>query len=356
MEKREKKLREAIVIKISQAIQKRIFPGCVVGIVRKDGWRMVLPFGFFIYTSHASPIQNDTIYDIASVTKAIPTSCLALKLIEEKRLSLKDPLILYVPDYVGSFREEITLLHLLTQTLSFPFHLSAFSDRPPEEIIAAIMHARLFERPGKCYGSSNSTSILLGLMIEKSTGKRLDELAKEYFFDPLGMTKTTFYPDYISVKNIAPTESIEGEIVQGVVHDEGARVLSSQMTVGSAGVFSTADDLLTFLQMLLSEGSYREKRYFQKASVAKMYAPMIVEGKAVGLGWEMEETWMGKSHGKKTIGKTGFTGCSVLCDFEVGVGIVFLSNSTFPNRRNDRTLLQSTRAKVMDIVLSSFET
>ncbi len=358
------------------AILEKVFSGCVVGVVRKNGERLVLPFGKLTYEQDAPVIREDSIFDVASITKSIPTACLALKLIDEKRLNLDDRLINFVPEFRNSDRENVLIKHLLTQTLDFGLHLSSYKDRLPEDILDVIFTSELRSPPGSKYSYANATSILLGLAIEKVYGKPLDVIAYEIFFSPLGMTKTTFHPNRllrhsgkrvrqlaesasrISNKrlwifdqsdiglNVVPTEidPWRGRVIQGEVHDESAYILSKEKVVGSAGLFSTAPDLLIFLEMLINKGIYMEKRHLSQNIIN-----LMLEDK---LGWEFNQPrYMGKFCHKKMFGKTGFTGCSVIVDPIKGIGIVFLSNYHYPKRRDGFTALNSLRSQVADIIL-----
>jgi CubicO group peptidase (beta-lactamase class C family) len=352
----DKQIAERVRKIVKQAIVSGFFPGCVVGIVTREGRKVILPFGNYTYSPDAPEVKEETVYDTASITKSIPTSCLALRFLEEGRLKLTDKLILYIPEYQGLYREQITLFHLLTQTLEFPFRLSSFANYSPGRILQEIFSANLLSKPGEKYIYCNSTSILLGILIERALQRKLDKLAEEYFFGPLAMKRTTFHPYRFSLAEIVPTEIENGKIVQGIVHDESARVLvSSSMTPGSAGLFSTVPDLLIFLQMLLTGGKLSGRNYFRHETIEAMYTNQLAKThQRVGLGWEISAPWMGKTHSKKVFGKTGFTGCFVLVDMGYGIGIVVLSNHTFPMRVRDRIPLQNFRSLLIDTIINSF--
>ncbi len=330
---------------ISQAIKEKVFPGCVVGI-SKNGEQLVFPFGRFTYEHNASPVRKNSIFDVASITKSIPTACLALKLIDEGRLHLSNKLIDFVPEFRNSDREKVLVKHLLTQTLDFEFRLSSYKDKSPEEIFNIIFTSEFRSNPGEKYSYANATSILLGLVVERVYGKQLDTVADEIFFKPLGMRRTTFHPEKFSREEIVPTEidPWRGKVIQGEVHDESAYVLREKMVVGSAGMFSTVSDLLTFLEMLLNKGTYQGMQYFSEEIVHRMYNE--------GLGWERYQPhYMGQYCTKQTFGKTGFTGCSVVCDPIKHVGIVFLSNYHYPTRKGSFAIRRKIRRQIADIVL-----
>ncbi len=348
--------------KIATAIRNKLFPGCVVGIVKKNGERFIIPFGRFTYDNQSSSIQENSIFDVASITKSIPTASLALKLIDEKKLKLDDRLIDFVPNFKGGRRNSVLIKHLLTQTLAFKpnsvggkFRLSIYKDNSPEEILKNIFTAELSSSPGTKFAYSNTTSVLLGLVVEKVFGDSLDHLGSAYFFESLNMKRTLFDPlNRFSKREIVPTEIQEwrGGIIQGKVHDESAYTLKQKMNVGSAGLFSTVPDLLTFLEMLLNKGRFGNQKYFSPEIIKQMYTNQLPNSdQCTGLGWELNQPrYMGKNCFKTTFGKTGFTGCVVVCDIEREIGIVILSNHTFPKRKPDSISINKFRQEVADLI------
>lgn len=344
----EKKIHDRLMI----AVEDGVFPGAVAGFNR-DGQQRVIVSGTLDGTID---VKVDSIYDVASITKAIPISSLALQLIEQKQLDPDDLVQRFIPEFA---QKEVTIRHLLTQTLVLGYHgmplqLSKLKNRSPEKIMSLIYHADLLAKPGTKFAYTNSASILLGQVIERLTKSQLDELAEEIFFKPLGMSRTSFHPEKFPIDEIAPSENDpwrEG-IVRGVVHDESASILSKNRVVGSAGLFSTVSDLLIFLSMLLGGGVYKGRRYFTKESVIAMTTNQISGiGGFVGLGWELNQPqYMGKFVHPKMFGKTGFTGCVVVADPLKMRGMVLLSNFTFPKRKGNATLLNEVRRAVADIV------
>jgi len=350
----EKLIRERVL----QAIKEKNFPGCVVGVVRKRGERTVVPCGTFTFDPNSPNIKETSIFDVASITKVIPTSSLALKLIDEGRLGLEDKLIKYVPELSNSDREKVLIKHLLTHTLEYDFQLSAYKNSSPDEILNVIFSTEFKSRPGTNFFYANATSILLGLVVARILGGTLDELGDDYYFRPLKMTRTTFHPlKRFQKTEIVPTEIQEwrGGLIQGEVHDESAYVLSHKITAGSAGLFSTVPDLLTFLEMLLNEGSLEGHKYFSHEIIQQIETNQIANlGHYAGLGWELNQPWyMGKHCSSKTFGKTGFTGCNCVCDIKRGIGLVILSNYTYPTRKPDSTVMNRFRTEIADIVFEN---
>jgi CubicO group peptidase (beta-lactamase class C family) len=187
-------MRDAIKNCLLNAVDKKVFPGCAVAIVR-NGQKEFFFFGNHTYEKKSPVVDGNSIFDVASLTKAIPVSCLALKLIELKKLRLNDSIINFLPEFKGSYRENITVHHLLTQTLSFTFRLSDCKEMRPQEIIECIMNAQLQAEPGSTVAYANATSILLGMVIERCSSMDLEVIAQKYLFGPLEMNSTSFYPE-----------------------------------------------------------------------------------------------------------------------------------------------------------------
>lgn len=318
------------------AIQEKVFPGCVIGFVERGKQRIVLPFGTLMYQS-TQEVCEDTIYDLASITKSIPTASLALMLIAEGRLSPSDKVVAHLPELQNDYGATVQDL-LMYRVAGTRF--STLKDRTPEEISTYVFEHG-FNGPPAERLYTNLPAFLLGLIIERVAGKTLDVLAQEYFFDPLEMRSTIFFPNVRPTRsNIAPTETVNGKEVRGIVHDESARVFSlRRRAVGHAGLFSTAPDILNFLEALL-----RGK------------LPGVADGARKHWGWQKAEPWfMGERFGEGAFGKTGFTGTSVGVDPSHETAFVILSNRTYPVRPPDAASIHSAvnifRADIADIVL-----
>ncbi len=342
---------------IARSIDARVFPGCVVGYL-KDGARKERAFGALTYDADAPRTDTDTIYDVASLTKAIPTASLLLAYIDEGRASPDDRVADHLPEFDnGPGKREVRLRHLLTYTLDLAgiARASALKDLPPEAIFAAILHAPLGAPPGTRFAYANAPAVIMGLVAERIGGGSLPELAQERFFVPLAMECTGFSPKACGIERIAPTETDpwRGGEVRGVVHDESAYVMSRIRAVGSAGLFSTVPDILHFMEMLLARGVHGGRRYFSEAIVKEMHTDQIAStGRRTGLGWELDQPWfMGDADPARTFGKTGFTGCSLVMNPSRNAGLVLLSNCDWPHRPKGREAINAVRAALADIVL-----
>ncbi len=312
-----------------QAIEKKVFPGCVIGIL-KNGERSIMPFGHVRY-ERGDAVSAETVYDLASVTKSIPVASLALELMGEGRFSLAHTVKMFVPElqnHYGTTIEDLLLYRVRGPRLSeLAARLSTY-----EEIRTHILEHGFDGPPGES-AYSNLPAYILGLVIERVAGESIASLAHKNFFDPLGMSATTFFP---AASDCAPTEIDPAGEVCGLPHDESARSFAKgRRSVGHAGLFSSAGDLVTFFDALFS-GAF----------------PAVLEGAVRELGWQINEPhWVGGHSG--LFGKTGFTGTSVLADPERKIALVILSNRTFPHRAATMDAINRFRADIAEAVFGS---
>lgn len=349
-------MQEILTRLLEKARADQVFPGAVVGVVKANGERAVVSVGAHRYLSGSAAIAPDSIFDVASVTKTIPTSLLALQLLDQGKLHLDDQVIRWVPELRMAQRSQMTLRHLLTHTVSFDFSLSSLKDKTPEEILKTIFSTELVVAPGTTYAYVNATSILLGLVVERVSEMSLPELATQKLFTPLEMQDTTFFPEVSKLNRVVPTEldPWRGREIHGEVHDESAWRLREKLVVGSAGLFSTVPDLLHVVEMVLHGGRVGTAQLFSPAIITEMSRNQIPDLDAqAGLGWELDQPWMSDQRSSTTIGKTGFTGCMVVLDIPRGVGGVMLSNATYPRRAADRSGLDAVRRVVVSAILGS---
>lgn len=325
---------KGVIELIDRAIQEKVFPGCVVGI-RRGAAVFVHAAGRHTYDADSPVVTETSLYDVASVTKAVVTATLTHQLLASNALTLKSKLIDYVPEYYGGYRDEITIHHLLTYTVG-GIRLSDFKDQGTDVIMKEALNLQPPHPPGTHFEYSNVPAFLLGIVVERILGP-LDIAAKERIFMPFEMKASTFAP-----QGAVPTEIDERGRVQDIVHDESARVFrKAGKTVGHAGLFSTAKDLLTFLN------AFHEGKMSANGAETNQIPAL---GLFTGLGWELNQSFMGIHRTPHTFGKTGFTGCSLVCDTHHRVSVVVLSNRTFPHRPADSSLINAFRKELCDIV------
>lgn len=338
-----------------RAIQKRLCSGGVVGVVRGDE-RHVIPFGTMRY-GDSELINENTIFDVASVTKTIPTSTLALMAYYSGLIELDTPIADLVP-LRGTYAEQVRFKHLLTQTLAYTIPLSSLRFLTPHELLDEILSFDFPVTPGVSFNYCNATSIVLGLVVEKLYGQCLDHLAAELLFTPLEMRRTYFKPPGEVITDIVPTEidTWRGREIRGEVHDESAFRLQEMITPGSAGLFSTVPDILNFLTMMLHDGWYNNRRILPEG-VLETVSENQLEGLGLygGLGWELNQRrYTGTFASERTIGKTGFTGSVIMIDVEKEVGLTLVTNFTYPRRKSDPTRINSLRSAVADEVFRHY--
>jgi CubicO group peptidase (beta-lactamase class C family) len=345
--------RPALTELLEHAIGAGVFPGCVVGIVDQTGNRVILPVGRHAYDASSPSVSADTVYDVASLTKVVPTSTLALMLVDQGRLLLGEPVRKYLPEMQHSQADKVTVHHLLTHTLDFDFRLSATKNETPQRILQTILTSELRSPPGATFCYANATSVLLGMVIERVLGAPLDVLGQEFIFDPLDMKTTTFSPDELDTRRIVPTEEDpwRGRVVRGEVHDESAWKLRAVMVPGSAGLFSTVPDLMAFVEVLVGGGAWRGVRLFGQEMCDRMALNQLSGGSdSTGLGWELDQVRFMGMNAPQVIGKTGFTGCLIMFNTMQRRGVVILSNCTWPRRKPDRSAIDEVRRGVADLV------
>ncbi|ERP38930.1 serine hydrolase domain-containing protein [Chitinivibrio alkaliphilus] len=331
---------------LRSAIQQRMFPGAVVGTVDSKGVERIYCCGKSQYIE-GEPLTACSIFDAASLTKVLPTSVLALMAIDQQACSLTTPVHTILPRFTGPHSRGVTVQHLLTHTVPYEIPLSKLKNRSAEEIFNTIVTTGFSRSPGRDYAYCNATSIVLGRVVEALWGQPLDVLGQTRLFSPLGMKDTTLHTPR-SMGRVVPTEvdTWRGRVIRGEVHDESAWVLQDLLTPGSAGLFTTAPDILRFLQVLL----HAPQQLFSEAMcdlIVQNYGEPL--GKSIGLGFERNQPrYMGSYVSPGTVGKTGFTGCHFVADRTKGKGLVLLSNSTYPRRKYDARRIDRVRRAVTD--------
>lgn len=329
---------------LAEAVDQHVFPGASAAIFRHN--QSFFATSGSLRGDGKTAVTPETLYDVASVTKAIPTATLARKLVEAGVIALDQTMGDLLPEYQGEGRDQITLRDLLDFRVRWKLTLSSLKHLPPKTLWNHVLHASLAEPvPSTSRWCVNATSLLLGRIVETWSGQTLSSLAQQSIFGPLSMTHTTFsplVPGEGRTDSLAPSEidSWRGREICGEVHDESAWLLRQLFVPGSAGLFSTAPDLLKFLQWQLQHWSSQPEPHTHSS---------IEE---VGLGWEVQESWMSSVATKTTCGKTGFTGCLVMWDPSQAVAGVVLSNATYPHRPTSRKSLHFFRQQFCYLALT----
>lgn len=358
---------------LAAAVKAQAAPG-VVGMVVKDGkivarraiganqTRVIhrpSDTGEIAYVPVRPPMSERQVFDVASLTKMVATTTAMMILVEEGRISLDEKVTAYLPSFGARAKGEVTVRHLLTHSSGLPsgvpFHTWCI-DR--DEIYRSIDEdVSLESPPGKKRVYSDVGYMMAGRLVETVSGRRLDRFAQERIFGPLGMRDTGFLPRLADRPRVAPTEydPFRNGALQGIVHDENARSMGG--VSGHAGLFSTADDLARFAQMILNRGELGGVRILKPETVDLMLTPQLdqaaldagsefLRNRRQLLGWwgmDAEATVgdLGGLPSATAFGHTGFTGTVLMIDPEHKAAAILLSNAVHPRREEaDKTALR----------------
>jgi uncharacterized protein YbbC (DUF1343 family)/CubicO group peptidase (beta-lactamase class C family) len=345
---------------VQAAIGRRDLPGAVVLIGRGDEIVYHQAFGDRAVQPAREPMTEDTIFDIASLTKVVATTTSVMQLVEQGRVRLGDPVAAFIPEFGKYGKGAITIRHLMTHTsgLRPDLELSVEFSGADEAIRRASEEVPVAPA-GERFIYSDINYFLLGEIVGRVSGERLDRYASAHVFGPLGMTDTMFLPPASLKARIAPTERCDplawpcarpdAPFLRGVVHDPTSRRMGG--VAGHAGVFSTAADLSKFCRMLLNGGVLNGVRILSAAAVAKMTAPATPPGMpdVRGLGWDIDSIYSanrGELFPPGSYGHTGFTGTSLWLDPSSRSYVVFLSNRVHPDGKGDVTPLRGRVATI----------
>jgi CubicO group peptidase (beta-lactamase class C family) len=347
---------------VDRAVLARAFPGGVLALVRRGGPPRVKAFGRLSYDEAAAPAAPDTIYDLASLTKVVVTTTLAMMLVDEGRFDLDARVSGFFPAFRGGAKDQVTLRHLLTHSGGLAWWGPLYKElKGKAAYLERIASMELAYAPGSKAVYSDLGVILLGDVVERLAGAPLGELARARVLDPLGMRDTLYNPDASLVPRIAPTENDpwRGRVLRGEVHDENAAALGG--IAPHAGLFGTAPDLARFAAMLLGEGRADGTRLVSRATLELFTERAGVPAASRALGWDTPADESGRrssvpgepgysSAGSllsaRSFGHTGFTGTSIWTDPERGLAVVLLTNRVHPTRENNK--IRAVRSEVAD--------
>ncbi len=336
---------------VQEAIGKELIPGAVVIVGHEGRILHRKAYGSRALIPSREAMTLDTIFDAASLTKVIATTTSLMKLYEQGKLRMNDKVTQYLPEFQGG-KSDITIRDLLT-------HFSGL--RPDLDLQPSWTGYQTGIRkalldvpagpPGTRFVYSDINFILLGEIVHRLSGKMLNEYAAENIFMPLGMTETMFRPPESLRPRIAPTEidPLSGRPLRGVVHDETSRDMGG--VAGHAGLFTTAEDLCKFAEMMLGMGMRDGVRIVSPLTVRKFTTPETPADQPIlrGFGWDIDSPFAsnrGELFPLGSYGHTGFTGTSLWIDPATRTYIVILSNSVHPHRGKSSVAM---RAKIATI-------
>lgn len=335
-------------------------PGAVIVVGGKDGVVFRKAYGSSWLVPEKKLMTVETIFDLASVTKPVATATSIMILLERGQLSLEDEVRKYILEFKPYIDENgkehhAKIYHLLTHTSGLPDYTNADSIKArygypaPEGTIETICNLPRFAPPGKEFKYSCLGFITLAEIVKRITGKNIAEFSKENIFKPLGMLKTTYNPNDELKKFCAPTEIRNGKVLCGEVHDPLANIQGG--ISGNAGLFSTADDLAIYAQMILNKGEFKGKKILGSKTVELMTSVFPkVQFAGRGLGWDINSSYMqqrGDIFEIGSFGHTGFTGTSIQISSKENIFVIILTNRVHPDGKGNVASLRRSVANVV---------
>jgi CubicO group peptidase (beta-lactamase class C family) len=304
---------------VEQAVSQGRIPGAVLGIVTTSGDRAVAQAGQAQITPSPVPMRRQTIFDLASLTKVIFTTTTILRLIEQGRMKLDQPLAELIPDLrqydLQAPERALTVCQCLSHQTFLPAVEPLYTYGQDAQTLRAFVLQRAWTHGPPVYSDINF--ILLGIAIERVTGQPLKHLPLDPGF--------TFAPN---PADCAATELCQwrGRVMRGEVHDENAFALGG--AAGHAGLFGPIDAVLDFAAAILNGTGLGTD------SLALLRAR---QSEQRSLGWETKyDGWSGGAAcSATTIGHTGFTGTGLWIDFARGTAWSLLTNRVHPTRHFD---------------------
>ncbi len=375
---------------VRDGLAKKAYPGAVVLAIQNGVIKYHKAFGNYEFDPASQPVNLESLYDLASVTKVSATTVAVMKLYEQGKLDLNKTLGDYLPYTVGSDKASLQIKKVLLHQAGLNPYISfyretidsagkpsaaLYSDKMSADfsipvaknvwlrrnwndtMLTRIVQSKLTAQDKYVY--SDNDFILLGKIVEAITGTTLDQYVQKTFYGPMGMATTGFKPwQRFGMDRIVPTEEekyFRRQLLRGYVHDEGAAMFGG--VSGHAGLFSNAYDLAMLYQMLLNGGSFNGERYLKEETV-KQFTAYSSEISRRGLGFDKpekdnatrKEPYPSSLASPETFGHTGFTGTCVWVDPKADLVYVFLSNRVYNTRANNLLGQMNIRSKVQDAI------
>ena len=327
---------------LERAVAEQAFPGAAFGVLAEGRVLALDGVGRFTYdhsTEAVTPVSASTVYDLASVTKVLATTSMAMLLYQNGQLTLDLPLAHILPAFAqgeaaGGARHQVTLRMLLAHASGLPGYVRLFEGAGSKEaLLDACLHLPLEAEPGTHAEYSDPGFILLGEALRAIAGEEIQNFCKREVFTPLSMTSTRFRPPTDWRAAIPPTEedvTFRRRVIQGEVQDENCFVQGG--IAGHAGLFSNALDPLLYAQCLLDQ-----ERIFNPEAIRLFTTrAALPPGSSRALGWDTpsQPSSSGRFFSHHSAGHLGFAGTSLWIDFERKLAVVLLTNRTWPRRQS----------------------
>lgn len=341
---------------LEDAVSTHAFPACSVAVTCRRKLVALKAFGHFTYESDSPAVTSANIFDLASVSKVIATTPMAMMLYERGLLDLEIPVVGVVPEFAGDDprRQEITIRMLLAHASGLPAYEKLFvRARTREELLRAAYKTPLTADPDTRAEYSDIGFIILGVALERLADEPLDRFCQREIFGPLGLAHTMFNPPTSLRSSIVPTaddRTFRKRVIQGEVQDENASVLSG--VAGHAGVFATAQDVAIFADTILRGGQPILRPETISLFTRRESRP---PGTSRALGWDTPSSpsQAGKYFSGRSFGHLGYTGTSLWIDPKRQLSITLLTNRTWPDCSNQA--IKQVRPKFYDAVIEALE-
>jgi CubicO group peptidase (beta-lactamase class C family) len=341
---------------LQKGVAQAVFPAASIAVTSQAKLVALKALGEFTYELDAPAVSTATVFDLASVSKAVATTTMAMILYQRGLIDLEAPVVSIVPEFGGSDarRGDITMRMLLAHSSGLPAYERLFlKTQNRDELLAAAFSTALTADPGTRAEYSDIGFIILAIALERVADESLDRFCQREIFGPLGLVHTAYNPPATWRAAIPPTaddRTFRKRIIQGEVQDENASVLGG--VAGHAGLFATAEDLATFAHILLQGGSPLVRPETLGLFTRRETAPA---GTSRALGWDTPSapSQSGKYFSAHSYGHLGYTGTSLWIDPERQLSITLLTNRTWPDCNNKA--IKDVRPAFHDAVVEALE-
>ena len=357
---------------IEGGIAAKTFPGAVIVVGRGESVLYQRTYGARDFAPGAPPMEMNTLFDMASVSKPAGAGTMALMLIDEGKLSLEDPVSKYIPGFDANGKSTVRVRELMTHSSGLKAYENwktveatrAPDTSKPDALMAryASLSTVYTPREGHVYSCINFQT--LAHVCEQAAGESMATYMAARLYGPMGMTDTTYTPTAEQLSRTAPTmRSPDGAPIVGVIHDPLARYHGTETcTPGNAGLFSTGADMARFCQIWLNDGNFDGRGYLKAETVAMATSNQLpqVPDEPYGLGWDIwnsapYRTPLNDLAENATFGHTGYTGTLLWMDKRTKTYVVLLTNRVLPQpgSQEENEGIQLVRRRVVAAVLSA---
>ena len=331
-------MKDSLQSLLDRAVRDSAFPGAIAVVGRRDRVLASVSAGHLDWKDSPAP-DDRTLWDMASLTKVVAMTSSMMQLVEQGKVDLDAPVQRYLPDWKGPNKEKVTVRHLITHSSGLPGWRAVYKEATsPEQALQIVMQTQLDTPPGVRMVYSDLGAILLGQIVQRVSGQRIDQYAREHVFGPLKMTDTQYLPGKSLLPRIAPTEidPWRQRHIRGEVHDENAFTMGG--VSGHAGLFSTAHDVTRLTQAYLNGGMLDGARIWSPETIKLFTTVQDSTFSNRALGWETPNgaNSAGRLMRRPAFGHTGFTGTSIWVDPANDLFVVLLTNRVNPTRQNGK--------------------